>query len=90
MQGLTVVDCVSIFLALSIPLVIIGGFVNRWTLKKGIGLQFIRCMTVMLALPTIGLLAVTQVLPNEATAALIAGPIGYVLGGKLPIDSDPT
>ena len=47
-------------------------------------------MTVMLALPTVALLAVGQVLPSEAIAALIAGPIGYVLGGKQPIDSDAT
>ena len=90
MEGLTVVDHVAILLALSIPLVIVGGFVNRWVLKKGIGLQFIRCMTVMLALPTVALLAIGQVLPSEAIAALIAGPIGYVLGGKPPIDPDTT
>ena len=41
MDGLTVVGCVSILLALSIPLVIVGGFVNRLVLKRGIGLQFI-------------------------------------------------
>ena len=73
----------SIVLALSILVVLIGGFHNRLASKepKGIGWQFIRFIVLSISLPIIGLLALNDALSGEV-ATLIAGAMGYAFGKK--------
>lgn len=71
----------SIILALSVPIVLIGGFRNRSEGDKGIGWQFIRFTMLTISIPIIGLLALNNALSGEA-AALIGGAMGYAFGKK--------
>ncbi len=74
---------VSIILAFTVPVVIIGGLLNRkgtgGGAAKGIGWQFIRYTVLALALPVVGILALNGALTGEA-ATLIAGAVGYAFG----------
>ncbi|KZK82402.1 hypothetical protein PsAD46_03530 [Pseudovibrio sp. Ad46] len=67
---------VSLVLAISVPIVILGGIKNRNETKKGIGWQFIRFIVLSISLPIIGTLALNGMLNGEA-ATLIAGAMGY-------------
>ncbi len=73
----------SIVLALSVLVVLIGGFHNRLAGQepKGIGWQFIRFIVLSISLPIIGLLALNDALSGEV-ATLIAGAMGYAFGKK--------
>lgn len=73
----------SIILALSVPVILIGGFHNRLQGEKpkGIGWQFIRFSVLTISIPVIGVLALNNALTGEA-AALIGGAMGYAFGRK--------
>ncbi len=74
---------VSIILALAVPGVIIGGYLNRRgnpsDKMKGIGWQFIRFTVIGIGLPIAGVLALNNALTGEA-ATIIAGAMGYAFG----------
>lgn len=77
---------VNILLALAVPIVLIGGFWNRYILSKsggkgGIGWQFIRFTVLTLSLPIIGLLALNDALASEV-ATVIAATVGFAFGNK--------
>lgn len=80
---------VSIILALSVPGVLLVGYLNRKgdtdENTKGIGWQFIRYTVLAIALPIVGILALNGALTGEA-ATLIAGAMGYAFG-KTPSKS---
>ena len=67
---------ISIILALSVPGVLMIGYLNRKgdanDNTKGIGWQFIRYTVLAIALPIVGILALNGALTGEA-ATLIAG-----------------
>lgn len=73
----------SIALALTVLVALVGGFHNRLAGEspKGIGWQFIRFIVLSTSLPIIGLLALNGALTGEA-AALIGGAMGYAFGKK--------
>jgi hypothetical protein len=73
----------SAVLALSVPIILIGGFHNRLARKepRGIGWKFIRFTVVTISIPIIGVLALNNALSGEA-AALLAGAMGYAFGKK--------
>ncbi len=74
----------SVVLALSVPIILIGGFHNRLAGKekpRGIGWKFIRFTVVTISIPIIGVLALNNALSGEA-AALLAGAMGYAFGKK--------
>lgn len=73
----------SVILALSVIVVLIGAFHNRLkqAKPKGIGWQFIRFTVLMSAIPIIALLALNDALSGEA-AALIGGAMGFAFGRK--------
>lgn len=77
---------VNIILALSVPIILIGGFWNRYQLRKGggdggIGWQFIRYTVLALAVPIVALLALNNALTSE-TATLIAAFVGFAFGRR--------
>ena len=79
---------VNILLAVSVPIVLVGGLLNRYLLsrsggeaKGGIGWQFIRYTVLALAVPIVGLLALNDALSSEA-ATLIAAFAGFAFGKK--------
>jgi hypothetical protein len=78
-----VVPALSILLAASVPIVLIGGFLNRGTgdKAKGIGWQFIRFTVLTISIPIVGILALNGALSGEA-AALIGGAMGYAFGQR--------
>ena len=76
----------NVFLAASVPIVLIGGFWNRYLINKssgkgGIGWQYIRYTVLALSLPIIGLLALNDKLSSEA-ATVIAASVGFAFGRK--------
>lgn len=70
---------VSVILALTIPGVVLAGYLNRREGQKGIGWQFIRYTVLGIALPLAGVLALNGAL-NEGAIAIIAGAMGFAFG----------
>ena len=73
-------DILAILFGMIAPIGVIGGVVNRVQLKKGIGVQFIRYNTVIVALPIAASLALLGML-TEAVVSLLAGALGYAFAG---------
>ncbi len=59
---------------------VISGGVNRFQLRKGIGAQFIRYTTIVVALPAATSLAFQGML-TEAAVSVLAGALGYAFAG---------
>ena len=79
---------ISLMLMGCIVLVLVGGFTNRLYLKKGMGVQFTKCMVAMLNPLIAALLRLHEALPDAAIAAILAGPFGYILGMRSDRSSD--
>ena len=79
------VTITTVILALSIPMVLWLGHLNRKGGKdgetRGIGWQFIRYTVLSIALPIVAILALNDALEGEA-ATIIAGALGYAFGKK--------
>ena len=76
---MTVLEIESFALIAAIFVVIIGGLVNRYHLKKGIGWQFIRYCVLTISLSLCGLLALNNALTSEA-ATIISAAMGFTFG----------
>ena len=66
-------------LAISVPLALVVGYLNRRERKRSIGWQFIRYTVLAISLPIVGVLALNGSLSGEA-AAIIGGAMGYAFG----------
>ncbi len=77
------IPALSAILALSVPIVLIGGLHNRNKGKepKGIGWQFIRYTVLTISIPIIALLALNKALSPEV-ATLIGTAMGFAFGKK--------
>jgi hypothetical protein len=73
----------SALLALSVPIVLVGGLWNRQAGEKpkGIGWQFIRYTVLAISIPIVALLALNHVLSAEV-ATLIGTAMGFAFGKK--------
>lgn len=73
----------SLVLASSVPIVLIGGLKNRLAGEKpkGIGWQFIRYTVLAISIPIVAILALNDALPGEA-ATLIGTAVGFAFGKK--------
>ncbi|MFP4004235.1 MAG: hypothetical protein ACLFV8_10700 [Alphaproteobacteria bacterium] len=80
MNDMDVRDLLSILFVVIAIVGLIGGFANRIALKKGIGTQFVRFMTIVVALPIAAALALQNML-TEAAVTLVLGILGYVFAG---------
>ncbi|MBL4748607.1 MAG: hypothetical protein JKY17_07590 [Magnetovibrio sp.] len=72
---------ISILLALSVLVIIVGGLITRvqGTNSKGIGWQFIRYTVIGTAMPIVALLSLNNSLSGEAVA-LIGSAVGFAFG----------
>ena len=74
---------VSVILALTVPGVLLVGYLNRRgnpnDSAKGIGWQFIRYTVLAIAIPIVAILALNDALSGEVTT-LIAGAMGFAFG----------
>ena len=59
---------------------VVSGAVNRFQLKRGIGAQFIRYITIVVALPAAVSLAFLGML-TEAAVTVLTGGLGYAFAG---------
>jgi len=73
----------SIILAFSVPIVLIGGLYNRHAGEKpkGIGWQFIRYTVLAISIPLVALLALNDGLSGQA-ATLIGTAMGFAFAKK--------
>ena len=81
----------QIILVATIPLSIIGFFVQRIVSNKSIGIRTIQFMTVLLLIPSVLLLAIAKIISSEILGTLFGAIIGYVLStlhGDREIPSD--
>ena len=77
-------DKLSMIIASAVPLLVVVAALSRIGGKrgfmKGIGLQFIRFIVVTVSVPTIGVLALNDVVPSEAATGIIWATVGYAFG----------
>lgn len=59
---------------------VVGGGINRFQLRKGIGTQFIRYIAVVVALPIAAALAFQGML-TEAAVSVLTGALAYAFAG---------
>lgn len=78
----TTIDLISIIFALTAVVGLLGGLLNRsqGSKPKGIGTQFIRYTTIVVALPIAATL-VLQDMPTEAIVTIVLGALGYTFTG---------
>jgi hypothetical protein len=79
-RTLAVQDILAVIFGLVALAGIIGGAVNRFQLRKGIGAQFIRYIAMVIALPAGAALAFQGML-NEAAVSVLLGALGYAFPG---------
>ena len=69
-----------------IAIIIMGGgllgvFIERNKIGKGIGVRVIQFLAIIFVIPTILILALEKVIDNSTIAALIGAIVGYILSG---------
>ena len=74
-------ELIELIAAAVMPLSLIGVFILRFRLKKGIGLRAIQFMGVTLLMPVVLILSLEQALHGETIAALLGAVAGYTLSG---------
>ena len=67
---------------------VIGFFINRTQLKRGLGIRQIQFLAVALLLPMTVILALENVLMPETVGTLLGAVAGYVLSGIAKEDSE--
>ena len=73
-------DILAISFGLTALFGVMGGAVNRFQLKKAIGVQFIRYNAIVVALPAAVSLALLGML-TEAAVTVLVGGLGYAFAG---------
>lgn len=73
------VGIISFALAVLIVAVPVIAIIGRVLQGKGIGWQFIRFTTIVVALPIAGILALNDAM-GDGVLALLAGALGYAFG----------
>lgn len=72
-----------VVLSLSVIILIVSGLITRclpWKVGKGIGWQFIRYNVVVITLPMIGLLIMTDKLDSNIGATIFTSILAYSFG----------
>ena len=69
----------AVIMASAVLIVLAGGFLNRYRERKGIGTQFIRCMVLLVSIPTIATLALAGAL-DQAAGTVIGTLAGFAFG----------
>ncbi len=71
----------EVIAALVMVVGLVGTFLIRWRLKKGIGRRAIQAMTVILIVPATMILTLEGVLNSQTVAAILGAVVGYGLSG---------
>ena len=71
----------AVIMALAVLIVLAGGFLNRYREGRGIGTQFIRCMVLLVSIPTIATLALASAL--DQTAGTVIGTLAGSAFGQI-------
>ena len=79
MDGTDMRSWLALIMALAVLIVLAGGFINRYRERKGIGTQFIRCMVLLVSIPTIATLALAGAL-DQAAGTVIGTLAGFAFG----------
>ena len=84
-------DWIEILLAACVPIVLIGGLLNRIFIThesksgkplrgRGLGWQFVRFSVLATGMPLVGLLTIKGIVTGEAAIAFFAAAAGYAFG----------
>ena len=73
---MSTVECVQVISAVCFPLTLIVLGINRWQLKKGIGVRSIQFIAAAMFFPAVIIMATTKVISGETGAALFGAFIG--------------
>ena len=79
----------AVIMAVAVLIVLAGGFINRNRQGKGIGTQFIRCMVLLVSIPTIAALALAGAL-DQAAGTVIGTLAGFAFGQITRDENNPT
>lgn len=60
---------------------LIGFFINRFILKKGIGVRSIQFLGLIFIMAIIPILALERIIDSQMTTTLLGTTIGFVLSG---------
>jgi len=71
----------EVIAALVMVVGLVGTFLIRWRLKRGIGRRAIHAMTIILVVPATMILALEGVLNSQTVAAILGAAVGYGLSG---------
>lgn len=77
-------DIKNIIIIASFVIMLLGlicVFHNRLKTGNGLGARFIQSITVIIALPTIIILASIEAIEGETISALLGSVLGYILSG---------
>jgi hypothetical protein len=77
---------VDVAIASTFPLALVVILINRWMLKRGIGVRIIQFAAVALIVPAVVLLARDGHLQGEAVAAIFGGLAGYLFANISKFD----
>jgi len=83
----SVKSIIELSLGLIMIVGVVGLFINRHKLGKGIGARIIQFTGVLLVVPLIGILALEGVLESQTTGTVIGALLGYLLSGISNFDS---
>jgi len=83
---MTAREWVEIISAATLPLALLGLFINRAHSKKGLGVRAIQTLGVAMFMPTVILLALERLIDGGAVAALIGGVAGYLFANISEFD----
>lgn len=79
MDSMDLRSWLAVIMAITVLVVLFGGFCNRYRERKGIGTQFIRCMVLLVSIPTIAMLALAGAL-DQAAGTAIGTLAGFAFG----------
>ena len=79
MDGTDMRSWLAFIMAVAVLIALAGGFINRYREGKGIGTQFIRCMVLLVSIPTIATLALAGAL-DQAAGTVIGTLAGFAFG----------
>ena len=83
---MTVRDWVELLAIGTIPLTVVGLFINRWVSGRGLGVRVIQLLAAATFGPTVIVLALERVIDGSTVAALMGAFVGYLFSNIAEFD----